>query len=121
MLIQILLTIFIIFALTRIVFKFKQNKLKPTEFFSWALLWLAGLVVVWLPNATTKIANFLGIGRGADLIFYLSLVIIFYLLFKIYLRIENIEKNITKFTKTEAINNASFQKKEKNNSPHANQ
>jgi hypothetical protein len=63
------------------------------------------LVVFWQPATASYLANFLGIGRGADLIVYLSVVVIFYLLFKIFVRINKIEKEITKVVREDAIKN----------------
>jgi len=76
-----------------------------TEFFGWFLFWVAVLVAVWVPNFLTKLANFLGIGRGADLVFYLGLLALFFLIFHLYVRLEKIEKNITKIVQADALDN----------------
>ena len=75
-------------------------------FVIWSVLWLVVLVVFWQPDTTTYLANFLGIGRGADLAIYLSIVAIFYLLFRIYVRLSKIESEITKVVRKDAIKNA---------------
>ena len=74
-----------------------------TEFLMWLALWLAGGVVIWWPDITMVIANNLGIGRGVDLIFYVSIIILFYLIFRIYLKIEKMERNITKIVRSNSI------------------
>jgi hypothetical protein len=58
-----------------------------------------------VPNFLTKLANFLGIGRGADLVFYLGLLALFFLIFHLYVRLEKIEKNITKIVQADALDN----------------
>lgn len=103
MFIQILITLFALFALSRVLGKFKKQTLKKSEFGLWFVFWILVAVLVWLPGSLTKMANFLGIGRGADLIFYVSLLIIFYLIFRIYLKLEKIEKNITKIVRKNAL------------------
>ncbi|HPA25821.1 MAG TPA: DUF2304 domain-containing protein [bacterium] len=103
MLIQILITLFSLFALSKVLKKFKKQTLKKSEFGLWFVFWILTAVLVWLPGSLTKIANFLGIGRGADLIFYASLILIFYLIFRIYLKLEKIEKHITKIVRKNTL------------------
>lgn len=103
MLIQILISIFALFAISRLVLKFKKTELRISKFFIWLIFWLAVGVVVWIPDATNMAANFLGIGRGADLVFYLSIILIFYLIFRIYIKIEKVEKDITKVVRKDAL------------------
>jgi len=94
MFIQILLTIFIAFAIIRLISRFN---------FWWLIFWIIAVVAVWVPDFLTKIANILGIGRGADLVLYVSVVAVFYLIFKIYVRFEKIERNITKIVRKDSL------------------
>ena len=94
MFIQILLTIFIAFAIIKLIFRFN---------FWWLIFWIIAVVAVWVPDFLTKIANILGIGRGADLVLYVSVVAVFYLIFKIYVRFEKIERNITKIVRKDSL------------------
>jgi len=94
MFIQILLTIFIAFAIIRLISRFN---------FWWLIFWIIAVVAVWVPDFLTKIANILGIGRGADLVLYVSVVAVFYLIFKIYVRLEKIERNITKIVRKDSL------------------
>ncbi|HPI67532.1 MAG TPA: DUF2304 family protein [bacterium] len=95
MLIQILISLFALFSLSRLFIKMRQSGSKLSASLLWFIFWLAVGIIVWIPSFTTTVANFLGIGRGADLVLYLGLIIVFYLIFKIYARLEKIEKNIT--------------------------
>ncbi len=79
--------------------------MKISEFLLWLIFWLTAEVAVWIPDLTTKVANILGIGRGADLVFYLSITLLFYLIFRIYVKIEKIERDITKVVREDALNN----------------
>ena len=94
MFIQILLTIFIAFAIIKLIFRFN---------FWWLFFWIIAIIAVWVPDFLTKIANILGIGRGADLVLYVSVVAVFYLIFKIYVRLEKIERNITKIVRKDSL------------------
>ena len=74
----------------------EKNKIKLKELIIWSVFWLIAGVVVIVPNSTNTIAGVVGIGRGADLVVYISLALLFYILFRIFYRLEKIEKNITK-------------------------
>ncbi|MBT4850099.1 DUF2304 domain-containing protein [Candidatus Parcubacteria bacterium] len=103
---QVLITLFIIAILFKLFKQRQNNKMSVFGFVIWSVLWLVVLVVFWQPDTTTYLANFLGIGRGADLAIYLSIVAIFYLLFRIYVRLSKIESEITKVVRKDAIKNA---------------
>lgn len=105
MLIQIFISLFCLFAFIKTIGKFKRQNLPKTDLFLWLFLWLAAGITVWLPGDLTKFANFLGIGRGADLILYISILLVFYLFFRLYIRLEKIEKNITKIVQKNALEN----------------
>lgn len=83
----------------------QKNQMTLLGFLVWFFLWLAVLVVFWIPDSTSYLAAYLGIGRGADLVVYISIVAIFYLIFKIFVRLNKIEEDITKVVREEAIKN----------------
>ena len=110
LLIQILLAAFALFALLKTVSRFRAGDLSSGRLFGWTLFWLAVLIVAILPNTAAIFAKMVGVGRGADLVVYLALVLLFYLLFKTTIRLEKIERNLTKLTRQDA-----FQKIDKSN------
>ncbi len=96
MLIQLLITLFIVFALLRLWQKFKKKEIGIQEFFGWLFFWFLVLGgTIWF-RKTDIIANFLGVEKGADLAVYVSVLILFYLVFKILVKIDRLEKDITK-------------------------
>ncbi len=103
MLIQIIISLFALFAILNLFGKKKKQALKWGEFLGWILFWLAAIVAVWIPNSLTKLANFFGIGRGADLVLYLGIVLLFYFIFRLYVRMEKMEKNITKIVREDSL------------------
>jgi len=82
---------------------FKKGELLLREFVEWFALWLLVALVTILPDAASYVANLLGVGRGADLVVYLALLLIFYLLFKIFLRLEKSEQQFTKVVREMAL------------------
>lgn len=107
---QIIITLFTILVLSKLFRQRQQNKITLAAFFSWLLLWLFVLVVFWQPDTTSYLANLLGIGRGVDLVVYLSILIIFYLLFKIFVRLNKLDSDLTKLVRAEALKKNESQK-----------
>ena len=66
----------------------------------------AALVFIFLPDLTNAIAHRMGVGRGADLIFYLSIVIFWFVIIKLYVRIRKLEKIVTDVVRKDALNEA---------------
>ena len=106
MLIQILSSIFVLFALWRVIAKFRRSELRPGEFIIWLVFWLCLGVAFFVPQQLTKLANLVGIGRGADLVLYLAVVVVFYLMFRIFARLEKMERGITKVVRASSLSQA---------------
>lgn len=69
----------------------------------WTGFWFVVGLIILLPDTTSYLAEIVGVGRGADLIVYLSIVLIFYIIFQMTIKIEKIERNITKVVRTVAM------------------
>jgi len=105
--IQIVLLVFILFAISRVLLRVKEKVISLQTGFFWLLIWLAAFVGVILPGTTTKLASYFGVGRGVDVIVYLSLALLFYLVFRIYVMIEDIRHEITYLIRQLALSNSS--------------
>lgn len=103
MLIQAILILFVVFALVKIFSRYQAGELTPLPFVFWIIFWLTVLLIVWQPDLSTQLANSLGVGRGTDLVTYFSLAALFYLIFRLTVRLERIDKNITKIVRHLAL------------------
>jgi small membrane protein len=100
MIFQLLLTMSLILV---IVYAFTQ-KAKSLPVSSVATLSaLAGLYFVWAPNQANDIAQAIGIGRGADLIFYCWGVISLVLLLNLHFKLRSNMELLTVLTRKIAI------------------
>jgi len=97
--IQIVLDVFLLFALSRVFLRYRGRQIKLTEFIFWSLLFLTAVIGITWPEEMTHLANTLGIGRGADLVLYASVVTLFYLVFRIYVMMEDLRHDITKLVR----------------------
>ena len=103
MLIQLLFSLFIFFALLKVIGRFRAKEISFWPLIFWLIFWLVVATVVWQPDLSTQLANRLGVGRGADLVMYVSVAVLFYLMFRQTVRLEKIERNITKIVREMAI------------------
>lgn len=104
--IQIILALFVFFVVFNVIFKYKKKEIAAQEFIFWIFFWALVLTAVIYPRATDKIARIVGVGRGADLLVYLSILVLFFIVFKIFVKLERVEKNITKIIRAIALDEA---------------
>ncbi|HDQ15974.1 MAG TPA: DUF2304 family protein [Bacteroidetes bacterium] len=102
-LLQIVVVAFAVFAISRAVLRFNDRRMGLTALVMWSVLWIGAMVVVLLPQTSFFFANILGIPRGADFVVYISIIALFYLMFRLYVKIDSVEKNVTLLVRETAI------------------
>jgi small membrane protein len=102
-LLQIIISLFVLFAISRVYLRFRERKLSSLSFVFWFAIWILGVFAVFDPAITTEVANLLGIGRGVDAVIYGSIGVIFYLIFRIYVILDDNQKQITQLTRSIAL------------------
>jgi hypothetical protein len=84
-----------IFVVSRIILRAKDQKIKLYEFIFWMFIWLTLIISSFFPDLITKVANFIGVGRGVDVIIYISIGTLFYLIFRLYVKLEESQQELT--------------------------
>jgi hypothetical protein len=102
-LIQILLVAFAVFALSRVILRFRKGGLPVVHLVTWFLFWAAAIVAVLRPATTSAVAAWVRVGRGTDLVMYVSVLALFYALFRLFGRIEELERQITRVVRAAAL------------------
>ncbi len=69
-----------------------------------------GIFFTWMPEFSNKVANYLGIGRGADLILYIWIVLSMLALASLYITFNKQERQITHLTRALALHQAQGKK-----------
>lgn len=93
--IQIVLGLIALAGVVSALVRYRAHRLSARAFWLWAGFWIAAGVLVLAPDLTTFLAEKLNVGRGADLTMYLGLLVSFYVIFRVYQRIESLERQIT--------------------------
>jgi len=101
--IQVIAIVFGIFALLKVILKMKNRKLLLNEFIFWSSIWAALIILSIFPQISEKIANFFGFTRGIDFFIVSSILLMFYLIFRIFIKLEELENKITKLSRSIAI------------------
>jgi small membrane protein len=102
-----LIQVILVAALTGILvsyFRWFRNAALDKIFI--ALILLAGIVFVIFPEITNKIAHWLGVGRGADLLFYVAIVAFAYAILLLYSKIRSLEKQMAELVRLQALQQA---------------
>jgi hypothetical protein len=111
-LIQILILLFIAYVIYRLIVKMNKRELTWQIFGLWLFFWLVVAAFVILPQTTQILADWLGVGRGVDVIIYIAILVLFYIVFRIFVRIEKIERDITYLIKDISLDNVKKTKKD---------
>ncbi|MBI3609122.1 MAG: DUF2304 domain-containing protein [Nitrospirae bacterium] len=100
---QILLLSLVALALGLVILRYRQRKIDAFGFFLWMALWGGAATVIVFPDSTLVVAHLFGIGRGVDLVLYVSIILILYLLFRVYVRLEQLDREITQVVRALAL------------------
>ena len=103
LLIQFILIIFFLVAIIKVIDRYRANDLPIWGMIYWVLFWLVAGIIVVLPDTTFYFARLAGISRGADLIVYVALVLIFFMIFRLLVKVDGLNKDITKLTRKMAL------------------
>jgi len=102
-LIQFAGILFALFAYSRVLLRFKEKNVSGKELVFWSVIWISIIFVAIIPGFIGWFSNIFGIGRAIDFAVYTSIVLMFYLVFRMYVRLESLEQSITKIVREMAI------------------
>lgn len=103
MFVQIALSFFLLFALSRVLLQVRSARISVGSYLFWSALFVFALVGVLDPNLTSTVASWLGIGRGVDAVLYGSVALLFYLIFRLSIAIEETKRQISELVRTIAF------------------
>lgn len=101
--IQIVLILFSAFAFSRALLRFRRGDLPFVHLLLWFFFWLGVVIVALRPGVSSALAHVFGVGRGADMVIYLALMVLFFLVFRMFGKIEDLERQITRVVRAAAL------------------
>lgn len=91
---QIILLLLSIIGIALGIFRYRNESFSNSVFALWTFVWIIIIIVTLFPTITTHFANLFGIGRGLDSVYIVSILFLFYIVFKLYNKIEQQKKRI---------------------------
>ena len=103
---QIIILLVIAIIVLKSFRKLLKKELSIWLFSIWFVLWLGVALVDLFPVTINRLADILGVGRGVDLMIYAGLLILFYLVFRINVAINKVNKKFSKIVKEISLHNS---------------
>lgn len=101
-----------------------QRVIPLAEALAWSVVWVGGIAVTLIPKITERLASVFGVGRGVDLVVYAAVAVLFFLVFKLFVSLERLERKLTDVVRNDALKGMSQQnsndKKQGNNDQETN-
>lgn len=101
--IQVLLLTGVLIILVYYIARFRNALFDLVIVFGFAAL---GVFFILFPEKTNLLAHKLGVGRGADLLFYSCIIFFLFIIVKLFARLRRLEEKLTELVRNEAKNNA---------------
>jgi hypothetical protein len=102
---QLIISLIAFMAILSIWYRVKEQLLTPQAAFFWSLVWVGAALVVFFPDVTFRLSRLFGIGRGADFVLYTGMAVLFVVIFRLELKIERMNRDITRVVRTDALTN----------------
>lgn len=101
--IQFIAVLFSVFALSRVFIRFKSKEISINEFIFWIFIWITIIITSVNPIIFDFISKIVQTKKPIDIVVYISIIVIFYLIFRVYVKLEKVESNITKIVREAAL------------------
>lgn len=96
---QIIILLVIAIIVLKSFRRLLKKELSVWLFAVWLFFWLLVAIVDIFPAVINRLADLLGVGRGVDLIIYASILVLFYLVFRININLNKTDRNFSKIVK----------------------
>ncbi len=95
---SILISLFVLFAWSRALLRFKDNSISAKEFVGWTGVWVLVITLIFFRDKL-YLLNRITPQRPIDIILVGSVVVLFYGLFRIYVKLDKMEQDTTKIVR----------------------
>lgn len=110
---QIIAVLIIALFIYQLTIQKRKKQIGANEYILWLFLWLiAGLAIIFLKQIDILLASIGLTASAINFLIYLSVLILFYFVFKMRITIYKLDKNLTKLTRIVTLND-NFKKENK--------
>lgn len=107
--IQVVLVCFAAFGMSRVLIRFRRGGTRLSNLGLWFLFWVLVVIAALRPETTDLLASWMGVGRGVDTAMYLGFLVIFYLVFRAFAKLEDLDRQLTRVVRANALKDAEAQ------------
>ncbi len=108
---QTIAIVIVLSFLWRLFIKKRRKKISQAEFLLWSVFWsLSGLMVIFIKQIDAFVAYLGFSSSGINVLLYLAIAWLFHLLFRVRIRIEKLERDLTQVSRSIALEEASGKK-----------
>src|SRR5438046_3181446 len=106
MAIKMLAAAFAVYALRRLIARYRKGGTLTLEFIIWIVVWGGIGVVVFIPQKTDLVARWLGVGSGFNALTFITIVGLLYAVYRLYSRVQTVERDLTRLVRVAALERA---------------
>ena len=108
MAIQIILITLFLASFVFFIRNARSSRVRASSKMLLVLFIVAGVVAILDPGALTRLAHAVGVGRGTDLLLYVTVVAFLFVTMAVYLRLKDYEKRLVKLARHVALAEAAL-------------
>lgn len=101
--IQIVALVIAVIHIARLLALWKGRKVPGKTALVWFFIWAAVLFVVFFTPVIDALSRPIGVGRGIDMVVYISILMLFYMVFQLHMKIDKLEHEITRLVREIAL------------------
>lgn len=102
---QLIAVAVILYIILKIIQQWKRRQIGRNELLLWLMFWTAVLAaIIFIKKIDALVADLGFSAAGIDVLLYLSVAYLFYYIFKLRVKLEKTEKNITKIIRHIGLN-----------------
>jgi hypothetical protein len=103
MLLKLLTVIVALYALRRVILRYRKRGTVTLEFISWFIVWAGIGVVVFIPGTTDRLAHVLGVSTGFNALAFFAIVGLLLAVYRLVQRVQMLERDVTQIVRTHAL------------------
>lgn len=110
---QLLTPLFAIAMLLKGISQLKRSEITVKKFIIWICIWGGVSVLALYPGLAQFIARLTGLESGINALIFFGFILIFYLIFKVFTLIEQIERELTRLVRQKSLDDFFLNKSHK--------
>jgi hypothetical protein len=104
--VQVLLTLAVVILIVSAARSRRSQRTRAAKKLIFLLFAIASILAILSPAVVQRAATLVGVGRGSDLVLYVTVILVLYMGLDFYLRLQDQDEQITRLTRALAIADA---------------